>query len=1336
MKLGLIPDPFSGEKLADIYPRLAPFVEQAPRLGRLHYFPGRHLTDVALGREQAVRIQRLALRGRAVTAGVVDGLEVGWRPTADGVAFTVSPGHALTTAGLDLVVDRTIEVPYAALKLFDHATQQVSAVPIGQLPAPPAAAFAAVLVLEAGFADDADLPLAAQTDDDGTDFTPCPRVPEDEVYLKTTSTDAARLVLYPLPWDEPAGAQWQNRAAWSVFNREAAGETIPWHELGVPLALIGFAADQKVEWIDRHAVVRPAGKPRQRVLINPAFDARVWTARFDQFCAQLSTLAAPVGAGELFRFLPPIGLLPKTYLSLAQRAASPTAPAAWIPTQRFFPRDYVVDVSVVPLEQLDALIADSMRLQPYDLSTRDAVRMLLPVSQTWFDPELLSIATIDPRFDAHVAEYRARRGEVLASRFDLAHRRRVLELSASGQATPYPLQPSDADPARLESPEEPVAAPPGPATQFGVTRGGTTAAPTYTSDVLAGLRKQAGAFLKVFTPEDIEEFTSLFRACGLTRAQTSEAFKPVKPPEWLQKIESDPTDKTLTVAERDELRRELLAYLRRQTEVQETEQRHVAESPLQELIAYFDARATEADELVDAGFLKVRTDVFRLGHLLGNSSLANKFTASASLANIIDRKPPKTDPVGVNAFASQLLANFAPSAVGAAATTAAAKTAAPATSPTAPLRNTAALSATGIRSTSFVAKEFVDTVGKTSVQIEGSKTALTSVNEKLLGANSPLTADEKAAFTLLRDSAQNLTSAAALSQLQEVAEVAKFADNYVANFDLLSQKQLRAIPLERLQPALAPTIRREIHDGRLEIFERLTRLGVSLGDLTTDFVDAPGTPVRPEAPTLVTRIRFQTLISHRRFDTLATVTQASATKAEINDADESRHFATGVNYADMAMAALRAVESRIKEYRAFVDQCRAALKQTLALVHQLNAALAPVEVELSEARQDVAVALALKAEEQVRLDAINARRARVLQDHVEFLVFHRPRAIPLHVDVPIRRLEPALTGEPVIECLRENPTPPADLAALRDVFRASPARWFKYAPRWIDKVDRWDHLRDLLDHAGRTPLVASVAPALSTGRFSQTLGRVFEARQAATRKATAAVTFNPVALTAMSWLDLRREAERQLTLGQLIASGPAPLARAAAEELSNLFTVATCLHENFSRVPGLTRLEWAERFGQFDQAAVDFRDLSRLPGWPRLDVTLRREIQRHADWLFGRIDAAQPDAVELINDLIRVALLLASHAPVDQLVVGHPIEREVIPRPGGLLTLQVDPRRVRRGMEVFFAVSATASLRAVVEDISASQVSARFTDVPAAGATVKLSPASTLYFREPTGGGA
>jgi hypothetical protein len=1332
MKRGSIPDPFAGEKLADIYPRLASFVEQTPRLGRLHYFPGRHLTDTALGREQAVRLERLALRGRAATAGVVRGLEIGWRQTASGVVFQLSPGQALAASGVDLVLDRTVEVPLDALKLYDHAARELNVLPIGRMAAPPTAAFAAVLLLQPGFADDADLPLAAQDNESGPDFTPCARVPADEIYLRTTSTDASRLVLYPLPWDEPSGARWQNRAAWSVFQREAAGARMPWLELGVPLALVGFDAGLAPAWLDRAAVARAAGRPRQRVLVRPAFDARVWTAQVDQFCAQLSALETPATATDLARFLPPVGLLPKAYLTLTKRPPVEDDPAAWQPTQRFFPANYTVDVSVVPTEQLDALIADSVRLQPYDTGQADAVRMLLPISQQWFDPALLQIETIDPRFDVHIAEYRQTRGEWLAARYDLAQRRRVLELSAHGQTTPGPLHPADPDPRRLESPEEPIGSPPEPATRFGVSRGGTPTAPSYASDIFAALRKSAAVFLKKFSQEDIDEFTALFAACGITRKQSAEAFAPAKPPEWLARLESDAGDKTLTDAEKAELRRELLAYIRKQSEIQELEEKKLGSDTLQELIEHFSARAEEADQLVDAGFLKMRTDVFRLGSLLSNSSLANKFTASASLANIIERKPPKSDAAGVNAFASQLLANFAPSMV--APASAVAKAPAAVAGPAAPLRAPTALNATGVRMTSFVAKDYVETIGKTGVQIENNKTALTSVNDKLLGANSPLTVDEKAAYTLLRDTAQTLTSPSAISQLQEVAEVAKFADNYVANFDLLSQKQIRAIPLDRLQPALAPAIRQEIHDGRLEIFERLTRLNLSLADLTTDFVDAPGTPVRPAAPTIVTRIRFQTLISRRRFDTLATITKpvAAAAPTEINDADESRHFATGVGYADMAMAALRAVEARIKDYRLFVELCRKALQQTLDLIRQLGLALAPVEVEVDEARQDVAVALALKTEEQVRLDAINLRRERVLQDHVEFLVFHRPRAVPLNIDVPLRRLEPALTGEPVIECLQRSPNPPADLAALRDVFRASPARWFRHAGKWIDRVDRWDHLRALLERAARTPFaVAETTPIISAGRHALAIGRVLQSRLAVTQKFFAPVAIEPAALVSLSWLDLRQRVERELTLGQLIAAGPAPLARAAAEELDYLFIVATCLHENFSRVPGLLRLEWAERFGQFDQVNVDFRDLSRLPGWPGIDFTLRREMQLHADWIFGRIDQKQPDAVDLINDLLRVALLLASHAPVDQLIVGHPIESEFTPRPGGLLKLKVDPARIRRGMEVFHRVSDTLSLRAVVEDISASHVAARIIDVPAsANGPLKLTPASTLYFRE------
>ncbi len=1183
-----------------------------------------------------------------------------------------------------------------------------------------------MLLLQPGYLEDADLPLAAQSPEEGADFTPCARVPEDEIYLRTTSTDAARLVLYPLPWDEPAGARWRNRAAWSVFAFEAAGRTPPWLEHGVPLALVGLEPGLAPAWLDRHAVARPAGRPRRRVLTAPHLDARYWMARFDQFCAEASGLDAPVPAAAFARHLPPVGLLPRAFLTLTQ------AGSAWRPEQHFFPANYTVDVCVAPLEQLDALIADSVRLEPYAVDQADAVRLLLPVGQQWFDPALLQVDPIDPRFEAHVTAYRKTRGEWLAHRFDLAQRRFALELAIDGRTTPGPRQASDPDERRLESPEEPVAAPPGEATQFGVTRAGPAAAPTYASDALAALHRRAATFLKKFTAEDIAEFTALFSACGLTRAQAAEAFAPGKPPEWLARLEVGGNDKTLDEAERNELRRELLAYVRKQTEVQESEEKKLGAGRLQELIDHFSARADEADELVDAGFLKVRTDVFRLGSLLSNSSLAQKFTASASLANIIERKPPKADAAGVNAFASQLLANFAPSPVAGAAA-AVAKPAAPAAVSPAPLRNTATLNAAGLRATSFVAKDYVDTVGRTGAQLESNKSALTAVNDKLLGANSPLTADEKAAYTLLRDTAQNLTSVDLRNQLLEVAEVAKFADNYVANFDLLSQKQLRAIPLERLQPALAPAIRREIHDGRLEIFERLTRLNLSLADLTTDFVDAPGTPVRPAVPSAITQIRFQTLISRRRLDTLATLTAVTPGANEINDADESRHFASGVSYADMALAALRAVERRIREYRAFVEECRRAQQAAREALQQVQLALAPVEVALDEARQDVAVALALAAEEQARLDAINARRAKVLQDRVEFLVFHRPRAIALATGAPVRRLEPAFAGETVLDCLRDPPAAPADLAALREAFRASPVRWFRHAGKWIDLVDRREPLRALLERSAAVPpALAAAEPAISPGRFHAAIGKVVQARQvAAQRQVAVSAAASVPTLAVLSWLDLRQRVERELTLGQLIAAGPAPLARAAAEELDRLFAVASCLHEQFSRVPGLVRLEWAERFGQLDRVAAGFRDLSRLPGWPGLDFTLRREMQRHADWLFGRIDEGQPGAGDLIDDLIRVALLLASHAPVDQLIVGHPIDPEFTPRPGALLRLQVDPARIRRGMEVFHQAGSAAVLRAVVEDIGPAHVAARIVAVDApAQAALKLTPASTLYFRE------
>lgn len=1380
MKLGSIPDPFSGEKIADIFPKLTSFVaptlqpptppsdnsagrrfifarnagsvEQINRLSRLNYFPGRHLTDAQLNAEQHVRVQRLLLRGRSVTHGVVSGLEVSSRDTSAGIELQLQPGQALTQFGSDIVVDHIVATRLTDLRLFNLVTGKVSDKTIGETGPLTGSVLTAILLLQPGYAEDADLPLALQTESNGADFTPGGRFPDDEVYYKTTTTDAARLVLYPLPWPVNVPApltvpRWQNSAAWTVFEKEASSDPLPWYNVGAPLALVGIDATGALKWIDRHAVVRPAGRPRQRLLSNPALDGRLFNARFNQFCAQLTTLTEPTSSTTLCRQLPPVGLLPKAYLTLAKTGG--TVPV-WSPTQNFFPTSYTIDLGVIPLEQLDALLADTLCLDPYDPAQPDAVRLLLPISQQWFDPDLLKIEVIDPRFDQNIARYRDTRADWLAKRYDLTSRRNTLELSATGKATAAPLTYSDADHKRLEDPERRgnpppiVSPPPGDALQYSVLREPSGTSFSYKSQILTNLRANAATILKTFTPEDQAEFRELFKACGVAAATDPFATgvsandlvntfgSAAAIPAWLSgfSVQSpDPANEdNLNAKDQAELRRELLAYIKKQTDIQAEEQSKINTATIEDLIEYLDTKTNEADELVDSGFLKVRTDVFRLGTLLTNNSLGTKFAASPSLANIVERKPAKADVASVNSYASQLLANFAPSAVQTAvaatnASTATNSTAAGASGTTFKLlKLSSPLNQTAFKIPSGDILNFINTE---KPKYDAGKTVLEKAKEKL-------STDEQQAITDLQNSAELFTSANFRETIQQASVVEKFADNFVPNFNLLSQKQIRAIPLDRLQPALAPTVRQEIHDGRLEIFERLTRLNLSLADLLTDFVDVPKLAVRPKilASTVVLgRIRFQTLISRRRFDDFSVIKTAADGSSTVNDADESKHFSSGVSYADMAMAALRAVEKRIKEYRAFTSTLRSALAETQALIARLTTDLIPVEVELEESRQDVAVALDLKAEEQTRLDAINAHREKVLTDHLKFLVYHRPRAIALNAEVPSLTIEPSLTSDPILDCLRDPHSPPTDLATLRDLFKSSPARCFKYAPNWIEKVDRWEHLRALLERSSyATVPTFTEPPVASNGRYSQVLSKIYEVRYTSTQKHLAhALTINRALLPTLSWQDLRQTAHQQLTLGHLISAGPAKLAKAAAQELDDIFTVATCLHEDFCKVPALIRLSWAERFGQFDNVSVDFRNISRLPGWPKIDFVLRREMQLLVDWIFKRIDQTQSEALDLINDLIRVAMLLASHAPVNQLITGQTIE-PITPIKGNLIKIKVDPAHVHVGMDVIYKNPAgTNTIRATVEDISSSHIAARVIEAPVTPFTIATN--STLHFQ-------
>ena len=106
---------FEGEKLALIEPALRRYVDDGAT--RLRFFSGRHLTEENLGAEQDAHIARLASRVRALTDGIVEGLDARLDFTGSAALLRIAPGRGLTTDGEDVVLRSAHAVPFAELRV-------------------------------------------------------------------------------------------------------------------------------------------------------------------------------------------------------------------------------------------------------------------------------------------------------------------------------------------------------------------------------------------------------------------------------------------------------------------------------------------------------------------------------------------------------------------------------------------------------------------------------------------------------------------------------------------------------------------------------------------------------------------------------------------------------------------------------------------------------------------------------------------------------------------------------------------------------------------------------------------------------------------------------------------------------------------------------------------------------------------------------------------------------------------------------------------------------------------------------------------------------------------
>ena len=460
-----------GERALTALPPLQPYADD-PGDGslrrRLALFPGRTLTHGALLQEQRSRIGDAMRLAQSVAPGVIDGLEVAIEPLRSaagraGAALAIGTGHAIAPDGQDLHLTYPLRVDADRIVVW---TGDPRAPTLGQRRADAALrtglTHAMVLVAR---------PLTMVIDRLGGGNDPCVNATEPELNPALAWEDGFQLAWVPWPADRPLppwqgtdgqlDARLRNRVAYAIFNAErerlsaaglrsmrrfvagadveplAASRLWPWDALGVPLALVGFDGAFVPAFADRAAVVRQGGGRRNRTAMVPmAGDDVLWSARMAQWIEHLAELPAdaitPERLAAAFDWLPPAGVVP---LGLADFALA---------RQRLFPPGFDVQAQPVPIEMIDALIAESAPLLPYNLSLRDQVQLLVPVPAADYEPGLLDLRpALHPIFDLEIARLRGERARLLQRRDGLRRRWDLLLRCITGRWPAYPADDAD-----------------------------------------------------------------------------------------------------------------------------------------------------------------------------------------------------------------------------------------------------------------------------------------------------------------------------------------------------------------------------------------------------------------------------------------------------------------------------------------------------------------------------------------------------------------------------------------------------------------------------------------------------------------------------------------------------------------------------------------------------------------------------------------------------------------------------------------------------------------------------------------------------------------------------
>jgi hypothetical protein len=340
------------------------------RRTRPMYFDGRFLAARDLTREQQYFLARQADLGRAGGAGVVYGLMVD-RVEAPG-SLRIDAGHGVTPAG-EMV---TLPTPMV-VNLLDIPTIQRLDATFGliQIPREPARNRTGLFVVALRPIEFTANPIASYpTTVTGT------RGAEDGDIVEGV---AVTLIPYPDAGADQGAEQRRARVAYEVFvdrGGRGVGASV------LPLAMVAVNRGT-VQWVDPFLVRREVGADHGDVLGLGFAPRALREAHLLQYEHHLRDVLALRAAGnrgwrfaasDHFQAIPPAGRMP----------AAAIDPRDF--TQVFFPPEVDVELSVVPEDEIVALLDESLLLPPIDLtlSARElestSVLALIPVPRSTY----------------------------------------------------------------------------------------------------------------------------------------------------------------------------------------------------------------------------------------------------------------------------------------------------------------------------------------------------------------------------------------------------------------------------------------------------------------------------------------------------------------------------------------------------------------------------------------------------------------------------------------------------------------------------------------------------------------------------------------------------------------------------------------------------------------------------------------------------------------------------------------------------------------------------------------------------------------------------------------